>query len=122
MIVLGVNDNHDASAAVCVDGRLVAAVGQERIDRVKNSSSFPWEAIFEVLGVAGVAPREVDRIVFGSHFTPATILRRFPALHQGAKEGGGQYSPLFNAYIAYQVAKNNGCRWPGVCARMPGYF
>jgi carbamoyltransferase len=110
MIVLGINDNHDASAAVCVGGELRAAVGQERLDRQKNSGAFPWEAISSVLHLAGVTPRDVDRVVFGSHFTPATVLRRFPTLHHGAKDGG-QYSPLFDAYILYQVAARVSGAW-----------
>ena len=104
MIVLGLNDNHDTSAALVVDGRLVAAVAQERMDRVKLSSAFPDEAIDEVLRIAGVGRREVDRVVMGSHFTPATALRGLPGLHHRAKGKGGQFSPLLNAYILYQSA------------------
>ena len=111
MIVLGVNDNHDASAALVVDGELVAAVGQERIDRNKNSSLFPWDAMDEVLRIGGVAPGEVDRVVFGSHFTPSTALRRFPHTHQSAKRRGGQFSPLLNAYVLYQVALRTSGTW-----------
>ena len=36
MIVLGIADNHDSGAALLVDGQLVAAVNQERIDRQKG--------------------------------------------------------------------------------------
>jgi len=103
MIVLGINDNHDSSAAVAVEGRIVAAVGQERIDRVKNSSVFPWDAIDDALTIAGLQRRDIDRVVFGSHFTPSTMLRRFPDQHQKAKASGGQFNPLFNLYIVYQV-------------------
>lgn len=111
MIVLGINDNHDSGAALAIDDRLVAAVGQERIDRQKNSGAFPWDAIAEVLRIGGVRPQDVGRIAFGSHFTPASALRRLPSMHHAAKEGGGQYSPLFNAYIAYQVAVRDGGFW-----------
>ncbi|MCK6527619.1 carbamoyltransferase [Myxococcota bacterium] len=104
MIILGIADNHDSGAALIRDGRMVAAVGQERIDRRKNSSAFPWGAIDEVLRIAGIRPEEVDRIACASHFTPATALRRFRGLHQRAKEGAGQFSYALNAYIAYQVA------------------
>ena len=37
MIVLGVADNHDAGAALVIEGRPVAAVNQERVSRVKNA-------------------------------------------------------------------------------------
>lgn len=112
MIILGINDNHDSGAALCIDGELVAATGQERVDRHKNSGAFPWDAISDVLYHAGVRPKDVDRIVFGSHFTPATALRRLPQLHSGAKATASQFSPLLNAYIAYQVAVRDGGLWP----------
>ena len=67
MIVLGIADNHDSGAAICIDGRLISAVNQERIDRVKQSGAFPWGAIDEALRVAGVVERQVDRIVFGTN-------------------------------------------------------
>jgi carbamoyltransferase len=112
MIILGINDNHDAGAALCIDDQLVAATGQERVDRNKNSGAFPWDAIADVLYHARVKPEDVDRIVFGSHFTPATALRRLPQLHYGTKATASQFSPLLNAYIAYQTAIRGGGLWP----------
>jgi carbamoyltransferase len=108
MIVLGVADNHDSGAAICIDGRLIAAINQERIDRRKGSGAFPWGAIDAVLDAAELKPRDVDRIVFGSGFTPSTLLRAFPAQHAAARSGG-QFSPLLHAYVLYQsVLRNTG--------------
>jgi carbamoyltransferase len=112
VIILGINDNHDSGAALCIDGELVAAVGQERIDRVKFSGAFPWDAIDEVLYIAGVGPGDVDRIAFGSHFTPITALRRLPAFHHGTKSQSSQFSGLLNAYISYQVFIKETGLWP----------
>lgn len=103
MIVLGIADNHDSGAAVLVDNRLVAAVNQERIDRVKSSGAFPWGAIDAALETAGVAEREVDRVVVGTAFTPAAPLRAFPERHAAAREQG-QFSPMLHAYVLYQSA------------------
>ena len=101
MIVLGIADNHDSGAAVVINGQLVSAVNQERIDRIKHSAAFPWGAIDAALDLAGVKAREVDRIAVGTGFTPSALLRALPGLHQQAKTGG-QWSPLLHAYIAYQ--------------------
>ena len=103
MIVLGIADNHDACAAVVVDGRVAAAVNQERVDRVKHSGAFPWGAIDEALRVAGVRERDVDRIVVGSAFTPSAALRAMPDQHAKAR-GAGQFSPWLHRYIVYQSA------------------
>ena len=103
MIALGIADNHDAGAAVVIDGRPVAAVNQERVDRVKNSGAFPWGAIDASLDLAGISARDVDRIVVGTGFTPAALLRAFPQRHHAARDQG-QFSPLLHAYIVYQSA------------------
>jgi len=104
MLILGVADNHDAGAAVVEDGVLLAAVGQERIDRNKNSGAFPWGAIEAALDKAERRARDVDRIVFGTSFTPSFLLRKMPELHHGKKANGSQFDYLLNLYITYQVA------------------
>lgn len=101
MIVLGIADNHDAGAAVVVDGKLVSAVNQERLDRVKNSGAFPWAAIDQALDLAEVRARDVERVVIGTAFTPSAALRAMPSQHKKAKSGG-QFSSAFHAYIVYQ--------------------
>ena len=46
MIILGINAHHaDASAAILVDGKLIAAVEEERFRRVKHWAGFPSIAI-----------------------------------------------------------------------------
>jgi len=103
VIVLGIADNHDAGAALALDGRLAAAVGQERLDRVKNSAAFPWEAMEAVLRVGGVEARDVDVVALGTAFTPTTALRLLPRLH-AERRAEGNFSYLLNLYVAYQVA------------------
>ncbi len=103
MIILGIADNHDSGAAVVADGELIAAVNQERIDRTKHSGAFPWGAIDATLDAAGLKPRDVDRIVVGTAFTPSAVLRAMPDLHHSRRDDG-QFSPLLHAYIVYQSA------------------
>ncbi len=46
MKTLGINPfSHDASVALCVDGKIIAAVTQERFDRIKHSTQIPREAL-----------------------------------------------------------------------------
>lgn len=101
MLILGIADNHDAGAALVQNGQLVAAVSQERIDRVKNSGAFPWGAIDTVLDQVGARYGDIDRVAVGSAFTPSWLLRRFPKFHSKRKQGG-QFDPLLNAYVVYQ--------------------
>ncbi len=42
MIILGINAYHaDASAAIFVDGKLIAATEEERFTRIKHWAGFP---------------------------------------------------------------------------------
>ena len=63
MVILGINAYHgNASAAIVCDGRLVAAVEEERFNRVKYAAGFPVQAIRYCLAEAGVTLAEVDHI------------------------------------------------------------
>lgn len=98
MIILGAADGPDASAALVRDGTLVAAVAQDRIDRVRRSGAFPSAAIDAVLDVAGVRARDVDRVVFAGSFSSATLLRARPELR-------ARVSPrLRDAWRGYKAA------------------
>jgi carbamoyltransferase len=68
-VVLGLNEFfHDTAACVVVDGRLVALVEQERLDRRKHAPGFalrgppPWDAIHWCLQRAGLTLRQIDHI------------------------------------------------------------
>jgi carbamoyltransferase len=63
MTILGINAYHaNASAAIVVDGKLVAAVEEERLNRVKYAAGLPVRAVQYCLGKAGVKLEEVDHI------------------------------------------------------------
>lgn len=63
MLVLGVNAYHgDASACLLVDGRLVAAVEEERFTRRKHQAGFPASAVRWCLAQAGARIRDVDHV------------------------------------------------------------
>jgi carbamoyltransferase len=63
MNVLGINAYHaNSAAAIVVDGRLVAAVEEERFNRVKYAAGLPVRAIQFCLERAGLKLVEVDHI------------------------------------------------------------
>jgi len=63
VIILGINAYHgNASAAIVCDGRLVAAVEEERFNRVKYAAGFPAAAIRYCLAEAGVQIEDVDHV------------------------------------------------------------
>jgi carbamoyltransferase len=63
MVILGINAYHgDASAAIVVDGQLVAAAEEERFNRIKHAAGFPAHAIRYCLEAAGVKPNQIDHV------------------------------------------------------------
>ncbi len=64
MKILGIHDGHGASAALVENGRIIAAVQEERLSRKKNQGGFPELAVEEVLSIAGCGLGDVDKIVF----------------------------------------------------------
>jgi len=65
MRILGISAlYHDSAAAMVVDGRIVAAVQEERFTRKKHDASFPKNAIAYCLEEAGLRLSELDHVVF----------------------------------------------------------
>jgi len=63
MIILGINAYHgDAAAAIIKDGKLIAAVEEERFNRFKHCAGFPLESIKYCLLTAGVTIEDVDHV------------------------------------------------------------
>jgi len=63
MNILGINAYHgNASAAILCDGKLVAAVEEERFNRVKYAAGFPAAAIGYCLKAAGITLDDVDHV------------------------------------------------------------
>src|SRR5438105_7505298 len=63
MNILGINAYHgNASAAILCDGKLVAAVEEERFNRVKYAAGFPAAAIGYCLEAAGITLKDVDHV------------------------------------------------------------
>jgi carbamoyltransferase len=70
MIILGIHDGHNASAALVVDGKLVSAVGEERFSREKHHYGFPYKAIEAVLNDNNISINDVSRIAMATKTLP----------------------------------------------------
>lgn len=63
---LGIHVGHNATAALSIDGRVVAVLSQEKIDGVKNSAAFPCDAIRTLLESNSLKPDDIDKVVIAS--------------------------------------------------------
>jgi carbamoyltransferase len=55
---------HDSAACLVVDGEIVAAAQEERFTRRKHDARFPAQALAWCIEAGGVAPRDIDHVVF----------------------------------------------------------
>jgi carbamoyltransferase len=63
MIILGLNYYfHDSTACIIVDGQLIAAIEEERLNRDKHTKLFPEMAIERCLKMANLTFRDIDHI------------------------------------------------------------
>jgi carbamoyltransferase len=72
---LGINYyDHDAAAALVRDGKVVFAIAEERLSRIKKDNSFPARSIQAALDHEGIGIEDVDRIAFGWQRPGASFL------------------------------------------------
>lgn len=80
MIVLGLNggvslahennpifhrgESHDASAALLIDGEIVGAIEEERLNRIKHTNKFPINAIKEILCERQITLADIDYFAY----------------------------------------------------------
>ncbi|MDB5283430.1 MAG: carbamoyl transferase [Bacteroidota bacterium] len=82
MIVLGINGGfrqgyQDVSACLVEDGRVVAAIEEERLNRIKFSGGrLPYLSVIEVLKIAGRKIQDVDIVAFHGSTWGAEIDQR----------------------------------------------
>ena len=66
-IIIGINTYHaDSSACIIVNGKLIAAIEEERINRKKHYSGYPIESIKECLRIADKKDSEITDIAFNT--------------------------------------------------------
>ena len=66
MLILGLNMFHaDSSAAIVVDGKILFAVAEERLNRKKHYGGFPALAVKACLDAAGAKITDVEHVAVG---------------------------------------------------------
>jgi len=82
MKVLGIWDGHDAGAAVLADGRVLAAINEERLTRRKLEVGFPSHSIRACLELAGMAAQDLDKVAVSTSDPAKTLTRLMPSLKE----------------------------------------
>jgi len=65
MKILGISPlDKDSTACLIIDGKIVAAIAEERISRVKIHAGFPYKAIEALLDGYNLKPEDIDLVVY----------------------------------------------------------
>ena len=64
MKILGISMGFNSSAALMIDGKIVAAQQEERFNRIKNYDTWPGKAIDSCLKIANISRKELDAVVW----------------------------------------------------------
>jgi carbamoyltransferase len=75
MIILGINEDHNATAAIVKNGKVLACQSEERNTRLKNDTGYPWKAIDAVLKISGIRPADVDYVAFAGIYCDALQMK-----------------------------------------------
>ena len=66
-IIVGINANHaDSSACIIIDGKLIAAIEEERLNRIKHFSGYPIQSIKECMRIANIKSTQITDIAFNT--------------------------------------------------------
>jgi len=102
--ILGLNGiAYDSSACLIQDGRLVAAIEEERLSRKKHTNVFPVLAINRCLDMAGLELRDIDYITLNWNPRIGLVQRALVSLRHsplslfglGVPDGRGSMESLF---------------------------
>ena len=91
MLVLGLTTEGDSGAVVVDDGRILAAVNEERLSRLKLVSGFPRASLRMVLELANVDVGDLDAVIIASERTTLVDqLEPFDGWFQNMSNGNGR--------------------------------
>src|SRR4030095_8612723 len=111
--ILGINAYHgDAAAAILKDGKIVAAVEEERFNRVKHCAGFPVQSIRFCLEAAGITLDRVDHIGISrdpsAHLHKKVVFAANRAARQRAMSAGVGNSSNIKPSVALIVEEAGG--------------
>ena len=71
MNILGIHDGHNATLALFRNDKIVYAVSEERLSRIKNQGGFPHLALARILAETQLTTAAIDKVIFTTNNTHA---------------------------------------------------
>lgn len=88
MKILGIHDGHTATACYVENGKIVAAISEERLTRIKGQGGFPEKAVRYILQSEDLSPSDLDVVALTGLLKPLTSISEY-------QEGRQKYFPKF---------------------------
>ena len=93
LIILGICDSIESHACLVKNGKLIAAISEERMSRIKADAGYPKKSIDRVLEISGIKPNQIDIIaiagfdngLFASIYKPGALFSIHDWIEQNEK-------------------------------------
>jgi len=124
MRILGITDGQTSGAAVIEDGRILAAINEERIVRIKMARGFPWKAIREALALSGTDPADIGGVAVAQvDMEFREEVDGWPGWFEARSKDGNLHSAFFKVASRFGHVVNDvpGLRWAYYKFRTPAY-
>ena len=123
MRILGIADGQTSGACVTEDGRILSAVNEERIVRLKQARGFPRQSIAEALRLSGTEPQDIAAVALCDvHMKLREVVDDWPGWFEARAEGRGGINDVFfkaasslSSIVPYSPVNRSlyyGLRWP----------
>ena len=70
MKIIGIHDGHNASACLMIDGKVICALGEERLTRNKHQYGFPYKSIEKILDISNLSFNDIDKVAMSTKTLP----------------------------------------------------
>ena len=106
MKVLGIYDSHNCGACLVQDGRIIAAIEEERLTRNKIEFGFPYNSIRCVMEITNTSWKEIDAVAIAGLKDPPPWYRLNPKMFKFKRKMGFYWSLQYTLWrIIYTVRK-----------------
>ena len=99
MIVLGINFSHDAALTIIRDGKILAAIEEEKTSRVKQEFGWPATACLKLLKEFGIQPQDVDVVAFGGNIF--SLINKNEIRYRFDRKKATKNKEIFNRFMAF---------------------
>jgi carbamoyltransferase len=109
-----------SAASIFIDNKLIAAVEEERITRVKNDGSFPAASIKECLRITGLTLDQVDVICI--YWKPYKVTSRFLATVKKSLSSPDAVKALYSLVSRHFIKSETDDKYPEATGKWSELF